>query len=894
MSIPVQHPIIALDTALERLGASRMSRTEEDLLWDGPWRVGEDVRLREDLRFRSTPWGQWIRSLDYLANEAVVRQLRQGHQGKLPLHRALEDLEELTARRCVMCGADPRLVIDDETVCLSAKELSDRPLIETEVDDLAKFRTHLPLHDLAIAAACTRPPNWSALIHEQTVETIGWLEVQLPKRRLSDRLFVARVVGHSMDGGKQAIRDGDFCVFEYWPVGTKSNNPYLVRGSFNAPETGWYALKQIHADQRDAEGEHRWMELVSWNPDMERYPPIRIDAEEAEDLSFVAELVTVLQPPDFRREPKPRMKTGRRDTSSRRARESVQKHLAEYGERFFAEAASDPDSDKPDTQTWGSSLVCLDGGAGGLHLELTPLPGLWSFVKRLRLRGRDWDAQVLASNARLRPTQIAVPPASGPWSVDAVGFEDDPDVDLSMLTLPGIDRPALMFRVDAAGTGRLVAGDSVAPGQHYRILLSPVCWGGLKAQVAEMELSAGWRLIELAIGWESRDDVKALLVELGIAVGNRKPSLLPLSVPPKWRANAQGTLYPCYEAGRSAVVAVDGLSDDDLPGASVFIHGNKQLYALHGLEGDRLLEIRDAAEGQYICSLVHEQKAISRAYLPFAVISSAPCAPSAACSISIGSKDLKTVPGTRVESGLLDLADAAVEASLELKCPPGWCVAVSWKDLACQYLGQVHADAAGCIAEVELFGMFRERCRQYQVGDVVLDFGELGVIVLRHRQERSPAVVRQKLTEAIDAKRQTVLKLTGQFTTMLQVWLEPLCSILGYQEVVSVPDQPEPPGHAVAYSLVCVRRSPTEYVHSVPRLLILVENVQATMGAELLAWCDELCAQEDVREMLLCDGLRWALRKRKSKLSLHVHDLGELSDTDEELNDFLRDAGEDI
>ena len=159
------------------------------------WTLGEDARLREDLRFRPTPWRRWILATDYLANDSVVVQLREGVARELSLGQALEDLEPSAGRRCVFCPSDSRVVVAGDAVRLSAQELSERPLVEHDVDELAKFTTHLPLHDLPIAAACTKPANWSALIHEQTVNAAGWLEVQLAGRRLNDRQFVARVSG---------------------------------------------------------------------------------------------------------------------------------------------------------------------------------------------------------------------------------------------------------------------------------------------------------------------------------------------------------------------------------------------------------------------------------------------------------------------------------------------------------------------------------------------------------------------------------------------------------------------------------------------------------------------------------------------------------------------------
>ena len=58
------------------------------------------------------------------------------------------------------------------------------------------------------------------------------------------------------------------------------------------------------------------------------------------------------------------------------------------------------------------------GFAGDDHVvpfEVGPLDGLPTFVKKLRVVGTEWDAFVLAANAKTRPTRASVHPGTGPW-----------------------------------------------------------------------------------------------------------------------------------------------------------------------------------------------------------------------------------------------------------------------------------------------------------------------------------------------------------------------------------------------------------------------------------------------------------------------------------------------
>ena len=106
------------------------------------------------------------------------------------------------------------------------------------------------------------------LFEGEVIETLGWLRVSVG-RMLNRRMFVAQVEGKSMDDGRSGLVDGGYAVFELWPSGTRQFLNVLVRGAFSDPETGSYAVKKYVADERDEEGRHRRIALVSLNPDKE-------------------------------------------------------------------------------------------------------------------------------------------------------------------------------------------------------------------------------------------------------------------------------------------------------------------------------------------------------------------------------------------------------------------------------------------------------------------------------------------------------------------------------------------------------------------------------------------------------------------------------------------------
>jgi len=61
----------SFDALVDRLTESPTTLSERELLQPSHWALGEDARLREDSRFRETPWGRWMLSEDFVANDAI-------------------------------------------------------------------------------------------------------------------------------------------------------------------------------------------------------------------------------------------------------------------------------------------------------------------------------------------------------------------------------------------------------------------------------------------------------------------------------------------------------------------------------------------------------------------------------------------------------------------------------------------------------------------------------------------------------------------------------------------------------------------------------------------------------------------------------------------------------
>ena len=130
-------------------------------------------------------------------------------------------------------------------------------------------------------------------------EPEGW--VNAPKhgfqKRLSEGMFVTRVVGESM---APTIKNGSYCVFRSPVEGTRQGRIVLVqKRNMTDPETGGsYTVKRYQSTK--SMGEEGWrhesIRLIPDNPDREKYPILAFSPEDDADLRVVAEFIQMLSP----------------------------------------------------------------------------------------------------------------------------------------------------------------------------------------------------------------------------------------------------------------------------------------------------------------------------------------------------------------------------------------------------------------------------------------------------------------------------------------------------------------------------------------------------------------------------------------------------------------------
>ena len=304
--------------------------------------------------------------------------------------------------------------------------------------------------------------------------------------------------------------------------------------------------------------------------------------------------------------------------------------------------------------------MCLEAEAGGLHVEVGPLVGLWSFVKQLRVRGSSWEACALASNLRLRPVRITVAPATGPWRWEAVGFEDDPDIDFSALASAAVpDDVPVAFRVDAAGVGRRIAGRVLSTGQHYRLLISDRVLATLTRKPPATASSPGWQIWEVDLSSPVDPEIRACLRELGVEIGESEAQLEWTLVPPvDWRTSPRGASYPCFLAKPAPVLSVGGPEIDADGAASLFLcgpNGHDVLPLPAG--GQHLVQLRDLAPGRYSALALHDRTGIAPERVHFEILDAVPEGPPAHWEIGIGNEQVSPPAGAVTVVPARDLAE---------------------------------------------------------------------------------------------------------------------------------------------------------------------------------------------------------------------------------------------
>jgi SOS-response transcriptional repressor LexA len=246
---------------LELPGAGRMNAGVllEDPATDRLW-----VRLRRDWDEFAPEEAEVLSAIEYdLASKAREMGATQ----------LLGYLEDTLSNALTVTGRQEVLVEDFERALA-------RLYRENVQSTVRPFVTHLPRYSLAVAAG--------KFLENQEVSEDGWEEAP-SDLRLTEELFVARIVGQSME---PRIPDGSLCVFRQGVTGSRQGRLVLVEqpggGANDRYTVKRYASEK--AQREDGSWSHEKITLEPLNPEFDAWT---LDPEE-EKFRIVAEFVRVL------------------------------------------------------------------------------------------------------------------------------------------------------------------------------------------------------------------------------------------------------------------------------------------------------------------------------------------------------------------------------------------------------------------------------------------------------------------------------------------------------------------------------------------------------------------------------------------------------------------------
>jgi hypothetical protein len=103
-------------------------------------------------------------------------------------------------------------VVQKARVRLAASQLSELPRLE-DASPLERFTTHLPVYSLRAVAASMPDGGWGPRALDEVPDQLGWVRVELGSHTDRRSLFLARIAGHSMEGGRVPLADGRYALF---------------------------------------------------------------------------------------------------------------------------------------------------------------------------------------------------------------------------------------------------------------------------------------------------------------------------------------------------------------------------------------------------------------------------------------------------------------------------------------------------------------------------------------------------------------------------------------------------------------------------------------------------------------------------------------------------------
>ena len=219
-------------------------------------------------------------TIDWTLKESVQAKLRVMVKRVLRKHGYPPDKEKKATETVL------------EQATLLCKDWAEKPVAEEKSDlffsdvisDGSYKDGYLPIYDLQAVATAFK---------EQPIPNIrGWKLVP-DKRHIKEDMFIAQVVGKSME---PMIPDGSWCLFRFEPVGSRNGLVVLVESRLvSDPETHQsFTIKRYHSEKEKLEGDQWRHKKITLSPDNKDFKDIVLENVTADDFRVVAEFIEVL------------------------------------------------------------------------------------------------------------------------------------------------------------------------------------------------------------------------------------------------------------------------------------------------------------------------------------------------------------------------------------------------------------------------------------------------------------------------------------------------------------------------------------------------------------------------------------------------------------------------
>jgi hypothetical protein len=499
-----------------------------------------------------------------------------------------------------------------------------------------------------------------------------------------------------------------------------------------------------------------------------------------------------------------------------------------------------------------------------LEIVTRPLVGLPSFVKALDVCAGEARTMVLAGNLRSGACRTKVAPSTEGYRFSAGDFDEDVGEELRALSLPGFLLVcATAFRVDATGRGQRMEGAALSPGRVYRLLVPP----GIPVPAARSLSGEGgaWQVVDLEIPSTVPQDLHEMLSRLGLTVAKMGIDVGLVGVAARdYRVGRGGERYPCFGPDDRPVLHVAGV-DAKVPGDLVlFLEGPEGQHRFElGPGSDHFVALGPLAEGRYALDVLTRDPGRTPERLFFEIDASAGGSSASGleeATVTIRDHRVVVDGDTNLETDLSDID----EGSLSITAPPLFCVGVRWEGARSRPFPPLYPDARGEVPARTLLALSERERTTEGIGDLVLDFGHFGRLVVRHTRPLSLDLVCERL-RALWAERGTLAREEEDATLLATAWIEPVCAALGYRlrEAAALADS----GSAVlsAFGLETTFRDGERIATERPAGLLCVRrgaDLRATGAGSVREAAFKLAVRDGHARVVLTDGVLWALWER--------------------------------